>query len=135
MCVIMDIFVILKITLSYSITFHPLWVCLIVSIMSGDFLPENSIVVRTLFDSISPFSSLKLKNGSFIVFVQVGCGAVGLDFLATVAAYPKPDQKIRSTSFKVFPFLFNLYSFMLFSSLHHKHSQQLLFSVFFRFLG
>ncbi|XP_058749311.1 uncharacterized protein LOC131622300 isoform X3 [Vicia villosa] len=43
--------------------------------MSGDFLPENSIMV--------------------------GCGAVGLDFLATVAAYPKPDQKIRSTSFKV----------------------------------
>ncbi|CAK8543714.1 unnamed protein product [Lathyrus sativus] len=43
--------------------------------MSGDFLPENSTVV--------------------------GCGAVGLDFLATVAAYPKPDQKIRSTSFKV----------------------------------
>ncbi|CAI8614436.1 unnamed protein product [Vicia faba] len=43
--------------------------------MSGDFLPENSIVV--------------------------GCGAVGLDFLATVAAYPKPDQKIRSTSFKI----------------------------------
>ncbi|XP_058749310.1 uncharacterized protein LOC131622300 isoform X2 [Vicia villosa] len=42
--------------------------------MSGDFLPENSIMV--------------------------GCGAVGLDFLATVAAYPKPDQKIRSTSFK-----------------------------------
>ncbi|KAI5426194.1 hypothetical protein KIW84_031863, partial [Lathyrus oleraceus] len=46
-----------------------------VSTMSGDFLPENSIVV--------------------------GCGAVGLDFLATVAAYPKPDQKIRSTSFKI----------------------------------
>ncbi|RDX91281.1 rbsK, partial [Mucuna pruriens] len=31
----------------------------------------------------------------------VGCGAVSVDFLATVAAYPKPDDKIRSTSFKV----------------------------------
>ncbi|KAK7336940.1 hypothetical protein VNO77_17494 [Canavalia gladiata] len=45
--------------------------------MSGDcdFLPENS--------------------------VAVGCGAVSVDFLATVATYPKPDDKIRSTSFKV----------------------------------
>ncbi|CAJ2632828.1 unnamed protein product [Trifolium pratense] len=43
--------------------------------MSGDFLPENSIVV--------------------------GCGGVGLDLLATVAAFPQPDQKIRSTSFKI----------------------------------
>ncbi|KAK7367989.1 hypothetical protein VNO80_10011 [Phaseolus coccineus] len=33
--------------------------------------------------------------------VIVGCGAVSVDFLATVAAYPKPDDKIRSTSFKV----------------------------------
>ncbi|XP_027352019.1 ribokinase-like [Abrus precatorius] len=33
--------------------------------------------------------------------VVVGCGAVSVDFLATVAAYPKPDDKIRSTSFKV----------------------------------
>ncbi|CAJ1898212.1 unnamed protein product [Sphenostylis stenocarpa] len=31
----------------------------------------------------------------------VGCGAVSVDFLATVAAFPKPDAKIRSTSFKV----------------------------------
>ncbi|KAK7284189.1 hypothetical protein RJT34_18930 [Clitoria ternatea] len=33
--------------------------------------------------------------------VVLGCGAVSVDFLATVAAYPRPDQKIRSTSFKV----------------------------------
>ena len=32
---------------------------------------------------------------------QVGVGAAGVDFLATVAAYPKPDDKIRSTSLKV----------------------------------
>lgn len=31
----------------------------------------------------------------------VGCGGVTLDFLAAVAAYPKPDDKIRSTSLKV----------------------------------
>lgn len=33
--------------------------------------------------------------------MQVGCGAVSVDFLATVAAYPKPDDKIRSTGLKV----------------------------------
>ncbi|BAT85603.1 hypothetical protein LR48_Vigan831s002800 [Vigna angularis] len=33
--------------------------------------------------------------------VVVGCGAVSVDFLAIVAAYPKPDEKIRTTSFKV----------------------------------
>ena len=33
--------------------------------------------------------------------MQVGCGSVTMDFLATVAAYPKPDDKIRSTSLKV----------------------------------
>ncbi|XP_020211027.1 ribokinase isoform X2 [Cajanus cajan] len=33
--------------------------------------------------------------------VIVGCGAVSVDFLATVAAFPNPDDKIRSTSFKV----------------------------------
>jgi hypothetical protein len=44
--------------------------------------------------------------------MQVGCGAMGLDFLATVAAFPQPDQKIRSTSFKVTQLL----SSFLFSS-------------------
>ncbi|XP_031250225.1 ketohexokinase-like isoform X2 [Pistacia vera] len=33
--------------------------------------------------------------------IVVGCGGVGLDFLAAVASYPKPDDKIRSTSLKV----------------------------------
>ncbi|XP_057425953.1 uncharacterized protein LOC130719344 [Lotus japonicus] len=33
--------------------------------------------------------------------IVVGCGGVAVDFLATVAAYPKPDDKIRSTSLKV----------------------------------
>ncbi|XP_054800438.1 uncharacterized protein LOC129304707 isoform X2 [Prosopis cineraria] len=33
--------------------------------------------------------------------IVLGCGSVSVDFLATVAAYPKPDDKIRSTSLKV----------------------------------
>ncbi|XP_030549458.1 ketohexokinase-like isoform X2 [Rhodamnia argentea] len=33
--------------------------------------------------------------------VVLGCGLVSLDFLAAVASYPKPDDKIRSTSLKV----------------------------------
>ncbi|GAA0172866.1 secondary carrier transporter [Lithospermum erythrorhizon] len=33
--------------------------------------------------------------------IVVGCGSACLDYLAAVASYPKPDDKIRSTSFKV----------------------------------
>nr|CAD1820924.1 unnamed protein product [Ananas comosus var. bracteatus] len=33
--------------------------------------------------------------------VVVGCGAVSVDYLATVASFPKPDDKIRSVSMKV----------------------------------
>ncbi|KAJ1694336.1 hypothetical protein LUZ63_011034 [Rhynchospora breviuscula] len=33
--------------------------------------------------------------------VVVGCGAASVDFLATVASYPNPDDKIRSLSLKV----------------------------------
>ncbi|XP_039001041.1 sulfofructose kinase-like isoform X1 [Hibiscus syriacus] len=32
---------------------------------------------------------------------QLGCGQVSVDFLATVASFPNPDDKIRSTSLKV----------------------------------
>ncbi|XP_044492508.1 ribokinase-like isoform X2 [Mangifera indica] len=32
--------------------------------------------------------------------IVVGCGGVGLDYLAAVASYPNPDDKIRSTSLK-----------------------------------
>ncbi|XP_015169811.1 ketohexokinase-like isoform X2 [Solanum tuberosum] len=32
---------------------------------------------------------------------QLGCGMVALDYLVTVDSYPKPDDKIRSTSFQV----------------------------------
>ncbi|KAG8641867.1 sulfofructose kinase isoform X1 [Manihot esculenta] len=33
--------------------------------------------------------------------IVLGCGGISVDFLAAVAAYPKPDDKIRSTSLKV----------------------------------
>ncbi|KAJ0966551.1 hypothetical protein J5N97_023468 [Dioscorea zingiberensis] len=33
--------------------------------------------------------------------VVLGCGAVSVDYLATVASFPQPDDKIRSTSLKV----------------------------------
>ncbi|OMO90523.1 Ribokinase [Corchorus capsularis] len=33
--------------------------------------------------------------------IVLGCGSVAVDFLATVASYPNPDDKIRSTSLKV----------------------------------
>ena len=32
---------------------------------------------------------------------QVGCGGISVDYLATVSAFPRPDDKIRSTSSKV----------------------------------
>ncbi|GAV74159.1 PfkB domain-containing protein [Cephalotus follicularis] len=45
------------------------------SSMSSDPLPQNPIIL--------------------------GCGGLGLDFLAAVASFPKPDDKIRTTSFLV----------------------------------
>ncbi|XP_012085190.1 ribokinase isoform X2 [Jatropha curcas] len=33
--------------------------------------------------------------------IILGCGGISVDFLAAVASYPKPDDKIRSTSLKV----------------------------------
>ncbi|KAI8574333.1 hypothetical protein RHMOL_Rhmol01G0346100 [Rhododendron molle] len=33
--------------------------------------------------------------------IDLGCGGVTVDLLATVEAYPKPDDKIRSTSLKI----------------------------------
>lgn len=33
--------------------------------------------------------------------IVLGCGAVSVDYLAAVASYPKPDDKIRSTNLKV----------------------------------
>uniref|UniRef100_A0A2N9HJN1 Carbohydrate kinase PfkB domain-containing protein n=1 Tax=Fagus sylvatica TaxID=28930 RepID=A0A2N9HJN1_FAGSY len=33
--------------------------------------------------------------------ILLGCGAAVVDYLAAVAAYPKPDDKIRTTSLQV----------------------------------
>lgn len=43
--------------------------------------------------------------------MQVGCGSLTVDFLATVAAYPKPDDKIRTTTLKV-PFSSFIFTFV-----------------------
>ncbi|KAF3436068.1 hypothetical protein FNV43_RR23160 [Rhamnella rubrinervis] len=50
------------------------------------------IRVKMSLDSIAPLSESR---------IVVGVGGISVDFLATVAAYPEPDDKIRSTSLKV----------------------------------
>lgn len=35
------------------------------------------------------------------MFLQLGVGGTSVDFLAAVASYPNPDDKIRTTSLKV----------------------------------
>lgn len=42
--------------------------------------------------------------------MQLGVGGATVDFLAAVASYPKPDDKIRSTSFQVFGLGFVLFA-------------------------
>ncbi|KAI5057489.1 hypothetical protein GOP47_0027504 [Adiantum capillus-veneris] len=34
-------------------------------------------------------------------FIVAGCGAISIDYLASVAQFPQPDEKIRSVNFKV----------------------------------
>lgn len=78
-------------------------------------LPDNRTVVR-FYLSVFLFIFFKFMFDLFIssyillavlvmMLSQLGCGGVGLDFLAAVASFPKPDDKIRSTSLKVFSFL------------------------------
>ncbi|KAJ0113023.1 hypothetical protein Patl1_01676 [Pistacia atlantica] len=58
-----------------------------------------------LYDSSNLLRRFKMSSDSLPPLpenrIVVGCGGVGLDFLAAVASYPKPDDKIRSTSLKV----------------------------------
>ncbi|XP_057965197.1 uncharacterized protein LOC131155800 [Malania oleifera] len=54
--------------------------------------PRCSIRVKMSSPSLPPLP----ENG-----IVVGVGGLGLDYLAAVASYPKPDDKIRSTSLKV----------------------------------
>ncbi|CAN0920382.1 KHK [Linum grandiflorum] len=50
-------------------------------------------------------SSFPSSSSCFLVsrflYQQLGCGAASVDLLAAVAAYPNPDDKIRTTSLKV----------------------------------
>ncbi|XP_021279841.1 uncharacterized protein LOC110413390 [Herrania umbratica] len=53
---------------------------------------EKSFRARMSSESLPPLPQHR---------IVLGCGAVSVDFLATVASYPNPDDKIRSTSLKV----------------------------------
>ncbi|XP_031250226.1 ketohexokinase-like isoform X3 [Pistacia vera] len=82
--------------MSFSLTF------LFSSSSTALFPPRPSISV---FASATNTSRFKMSSDSLPPLpenrIVVGCGGVGLDFLAAVASYPKPDDKIRSTSLKV----------------------------------
>ncbi|KAF5482526.1 hypothetical protein F2P56_003086 [Juglans regia] len=53
--------------------------------------PTRNFQVKMSSDSLPPPENC----------IVVGCGTVSVDYLAAVAAYPKPDDKIRTTSLKV----------------------------------
>ncbi|XP_004493847.1 uncharacterized protein [Cicer arietinum] len=58
---------------------------------------SNSITFRCTSIKISSSTVPPLPDNRIIV----GCGMTTVDFLATVDRYPKPDDKVRTTSFKV----------------------------------
>ncbi|KAL9239092.1 hypothetical protein vseg_013444 [Gypsophila vaccaria] len=58
--------------------------------------PTSFISCRSKMSS-SSLSAAALPNDSIVL----GCGSATVDLLAAVASYPKPDDKIRSTSFQV----------------------------------
>ncbi|KAG6662876.1 hypothetical protein I3843_03G255300 [Carya illinoinensis] len=74
-------------------------------------LPRSSMSPQTI--SFPAFSTVTHPTRNFQVKMSsdslpppenrivVGCGTVTVDYLAAVAAYPKPDDKIRTTSLKV----------------------------------
>lgn len=64
-------------------------------------LPENTVVVRVSQILISICCLIFYRYWCLDVDYQLGCGAVNLDYLAAVASFPKPNDKIRSTSLKV----------------------------------
>lgn len=61
------------------------------------FFSRNGSVCWVSFEDLLMDSCLKWR----CTFAQLGCGSAVLDLLAAVAAFPKPDDKIRSTSLKV----------------------------------
>jgi hypothetical protein len=74
---------------------------------------SNRVVVRYLLPARSVRSSvcvcplpglLALIDRpviGFLVWLQLGCGLLTLDYLATVDAYPRPDDKIRTGGLQV----------------------------------
>uniref|UniRef100_M1AL61 Kinase n=2 Tax=Solanum tuberosum TaxID=4113 RepID=M1AL61_SOLTU len=84
----------------------------------GQMLPSGNVAglnCRTLLPSFAPPLTTSTRNFSVKMSIPatqasivlpenriiLGCGAVSVDFLAAVASYPNPDDKIRSTSFEV----------------------------------
>ncbi|KAL3359026.1 hypothetical protein AABB24_015875 [Solanum stoloniferum] len=84
----------------------------------GQMLPSGNVAgfnCRTLLPSFAPPLTTTTRNFSVKMSIPttqasivlpenriiLGCGAVSVDFLAAVASYPNPDDKIRSTSFEV----------------------------------
>ncbi|KAK9944943.1 hypothetical protein M0R45_010483 [Rubus argutus] len=71
-------------------------------------LPSSPPTTRHSFSlSPSPLGSTRLQMSADSLpplpenRVVVGVGSMGLDFLAAVSSYPKPDDKIRTTGLKV----------------------------------
>ncbi|MFS7975545.1 hypothetical protein Hanom_Chr10g00881851 [Helianthus anomalus] len=66
-----------------------------------------SVPSRTPLTTTHRVRRFRAKMSSLETVTQVesptvlGFGGVGVDLLATVAEFPKPDDKIRSTSLKV----------------------------------
>ncbi|XP_031738611.1 ribokinase isoform X2 [Cucumis sativus] len=75
-------------------------------LLSSNKLPLHSSPTFILFSkSIRPTMSSSTTSSRSISFpenrVVLGVGSVAVDFLAAVASYPNPDDKIRTTSLKV----------------------------------
>lgn len=61
--------------------------------------PDNPTVV-CISTYLIIFTIIFLYYG--VRLMQLGFGGVSVDLLATVASFPNPDDKIRSTSMKVY---------------------------------
>ena len=67
-------------------------------------IANTSCVVLLLCLTHSASAGYSLGNPSSTVSKSrkvVGCGGVGIDYLASVAAYPKPDEKLRTQALQV----------------------------------
>ncbi|KAA0037911.1 ribokinase isoform X1 [Cucumis melo var. makuwa] len=74
-------------------------------LLSSNKLLPHSSPTSLLSKSIRPTMSSSTTSSFSISFpenrVVLGVGTVSVDFLAAVASYPNPDDKIRTTSLKV----------------------------------